>query len=136
MTFKTKQKSDPRVIVPKPNRMRQLSKQGFGWLDARLHKPGAVGEQLPDRDPAGAWVVERSEMVGHSIVEPYPPFLHEHEDRRAGERLRHRGDPEDRVALEWDQAFPIRPTHRLMEHGPKRFHYPMAARCTPMSPRS
>ena len=38
MTVNQKQKSDPRVIVPKPNRMRQLSKQGFGWLDARLHR--------------------------------------------------------------------------------------------------
>jgi hypothetical protein len=40
MTINYKQKTDPRVIVPKPNRMRQLCKQGFGWLDARLHKQG------------------------------------------------------------------------------------------------
>jgi hypothetical protein len=42
------QKSDPRVIVPKPNRMRLLSKQGFGWLDARLHKQGWLAIMTPN----------------------------------------------------------------------------------------
>ena len=42
------QKSDPRVIVPKPNRMRRMGKQGFGWLDARLHKQGWLAMMPPD----------------------------------------------------------------------------------------
>ena len=49
MTFKAKQKSDPRVIIPKPNRMRQLSKQGFGWLDARLHKQAWLSILTPEQ---------------------------------------------------------------------------------------
>lgn len=47
-TDKQKQKSDPRVIVPSPNRMRQMGKQGFGWLDARLHKQGWLAMMTPD----------------------------------------------------------------------------------------
>jgi hypothetical protein len=43
-----KQKSDPRVIVPKPNRMRLLGKQGFGRLDARLHKQGWLAMMTSD----------------------------------------------------------------------------------------
>jgi len=46
-TFK-QQKPEPRVIVPKPNRMRQIGKQGFGWLDARLHKQGWFSMMTPD----------------------------------------------------------------------------------------
>jgi hypothetical protein len=49
MTFKAKQKSDPRVIVPRPNRMRQLSRQGFGWLDARLHKQAWLSILTPEQ---------------------------------------------------------------------------------------
>jgi len=49
MTINPKQTSDPRVIVPKPNRMRQLSKQGFGWLDARLHKQSWLSILTPDQ---------------------------------------------------------------------------------------
>ena len=48
MTDFKQQKSDPRVIVPKPNRMRLLSRQGFGWLDARLHKQGWLATMTPD----------------------------------------------------------------------------------------
>jgi hypothetical protein len=35
-----KQKQSPRVIVPRPERMRRPGREGFGWLDARLHKQG------------------------------------------------------------------------------------------------
>jgi hypothetical protein len=48
VTTSKQQKSDPRVIVPKPNRMRQMGKQGFGWLDARLHKQGWLAIMTPD----------------------------------------------------------------------------------------
>ena len=48
MTANQKQKTDPRVIVPKPNRMRQLNRQGFGWLDARLHKQHWLAMMTPD----------------------------------------------------------------------------------------
>jgi len=43
-----KQKQDPRVIVPKPNRMRILGRQGFGWIDARLHKQRWLEQLAPD----------------------------------------------------------------------------------------
>jgi hypothetical protein len=49
MTFKAKQKTDPRVIVPRPNRMRQLSRQGFGWLDARLQKQAWLSILTPEQ---------------------------------------------------------------------------------------
>jgi hypothetical protein len=49
MTCKTKQKPDPRVIVPIPNRMRQLGRQGFGWLDARLHKQAWLSILSPEQ---------------------------------------------------------------------------------------
>lgn len=49
MTFNTKQKLNPRVIVPKPNRMRQLRGQGFGWLDARLHKRAWLSILTPEQ---------------------------------------------------------------------------------------
>ncbi len=48
MTTHKQQKSDPRVIVPKPNRMRQIGKHGFGWLDARLHKQGRLTMMTPN----------------------------------------------------------------------------------------
>ena len=37
---------DPRVVVPKPHRIRRMGRQGFGWLDARLHRQGWL-ELLP-----------------------------------------------------------------------------------------
>lgn len=49
MTIKTKQSPDPRVIVPKPNRMRQLNKQGFGWIDARLLKHAWLSIMTPEQ---------------------------------------------------------------------------------------
>ena len=30
----------PRVVVPRPERVRRPGPQGYGWLDARLHKQG------------------------------------------------------------------------------------------------
>jgi hypothetical protein len=48
MTVNQQNKTDPRVIVPKPNRMRCLKKQGFGWLDARLHKQQWLAMMTPD----------------------------------------------------------------------------------------
>ena len=56
MTINKKQKPDPRVIVPKPNRMRQISKQGFGWLDARLHKQDWLAILTPDEIAAYAFL--------------------------------------------------------------------------------
>ena len=48
MTAFKQQKSEPRVIVPMPNRMRQIGKQGFGWLDARMHKQAWLSIMTPD----------------------------------------------------------------------------------------
>lgn len=38
----------PRVIVPKPNRVRQPGRSGFGWLDARLLKDDWLSRMPPD----------------------------------------------------------------------------------------
>jgi hypothetical protein len=49
MTINLIQTPDPRVIVPRPNRMRQLTRRGFGWLDARLHKQAWLSILTPDQ---------------------------------------------------------------------------------------
>jgi len=38
----------PRVIVPRPERVRHLGPSGFGWLDARLHQEGWLGVLAPE----------------------------------------------------------------------------------------
>lgn len=43
-----KQKRDQRVIVPRPERMRRPGREGFGWLDARLHKQGWFSLLTPE----------------------------------------------------------------------------------------
>lgn len=41
----------PRVIVPRPERIRRPGPSGFGWMDARLHKQGWL-ERLAPEDTA------------------------------------------------------------------------------------
>jgi hypothetical protein len=36
-------KRTPRVVVPRPERIRRLGPAGFGWLDARLHRQQWLG---------------------------------------------------------------------------------------------
>lgn len=38
----------PRVVVPRPERVRQPGPGGFGWLDARLHKQGWLALLTPE----------------------------------------------------------------------------------------
>jgi hypothetical protein len=38
----------PRVIVPRPERVRRPGPSGFGWLDARLHKQGWLERLAPE----------------------------------------------------------------------------------------
>ena len=41
-------RQSPRVIVPKPDRIRQPGRSGFGWLDARLLKDGWLSRMPPE----------------------------------------------------------------------------------------
>lgn len=36
------------VVVPRPERVRRPGREGFGWLDARLHKQGWLAHLTPD----------------------------------------------------------------------------------------
>jgi hypothetical protein len=36
------------VVVPRPERVRHPGREGFGWLDARLHKQGWLAQLTPD----------------------------------------------------------------------------------------
>jgi len=38
----------PRVVVPRPERVRRPGPGGFGWLDARLHKQGWLELLTPE----------------------------------------------------------------------------------------
>lgn len=38
----------PRVIVPRPERIRRPGSAGFGWMDARLHKQGWLDRLAPE----------------------------------------------------------------------------------------
>lgn len=38
----------PRVIVPRPERIRRPGPSGFGWMDARLHKQGWLERLAPE----------------------------------------------------------------------------------------
>lgn len=38
----------PRVIVPRPERIRRPGPSGFGWMDARLHKQGWLELLAPE----------------------------------------------------------------------------------------
>lgn len=38
----------PRVVVPRPERVRRPGPGGFGWLDARLHRQGWLALLTPD----------------------------------------------------------------------------------------
>ena len=46
MNKHTRQRRNARVVVPKPDRIRDIKKAGFGWLDARIHNQGWL-ELLP-----------------------------------------------------------------------------------------
>jgi len=39
---------NPRVIVPRPQRVRRIGRHGFGWLDARLHLSGWLELLTPE----------------------------------------------------------------------------------------
>ena len=41
-------KHSPRVIVPKPDRVRRIDRAAFGWMDARLHKQGWLELLAPE----------------------------------------------------------------------------------------
>lgn len=43
-----KNKRSPRVVVPRPERVRRPGPGGFGWLDARLHKQSWLALLTPD----------------------------------------------------------------------------------------
>ena len=37
MQTRNPRKNGPRVVVPRPDRVRQIERRAFGWLDAKLH---------------------------------------------------------------------------------------------------
>jgi hypothetical protein len=41
-------KRSPRVIVPKPDRVRRIDRAAFGWMDVRLHQQGWLELLAPE----------------------------------------------------------------------------------------
>ena len=73
-----------------------------GLVGRDLAHAGSVREQVADREPRrlavrGLQVLEFRQVLLDRIVDGELALVLEHEHGRAGDRLGHRGDPEDRV---------------------------------------